>query len=167
MLSLNSYAKTYLYRKYTMKNDNKRPRQQREQVQKIMIARLIGLLGKDITELNAYTLKLIDKRGRVIRKPVTDAERRALNPTVMFMLDLRKVLEEKNFSKAKVKIWERRHGMGTLPLSQYKSEYIAETEFGGFVSMIDGSEDFVDSKAFCESQDVVKMMTKKIMEGKI
>lgn len=60
-----------------------------------LMAYVISMLTKPITEMNAYKHELINEDGRILKKPETIAEKNSLTPIDNYVLNMKKLLGNK------------------------------------------------------------------------
>ncbi|MGD1448258.1 hypothetical protein [Vibrio harveyi] len=101
-----------------------------ERIEKLIITKMIAILSTDIKDLGAYKLGLIDKNGSIKREPRTDLEKRALNPSVRFMLTLRPYLLSSNIMRdVMIKELRRKQGIYSEFNSAVDSIQISEQSY--------------------------------------
>lgn len=60
-----------------------------------LMAYVISMLTKPITEMNAYKYELINEDGRILKKPETIAEKNSLTPIDNYVLNMKRLLGNK------------------------------------------------------------------------
>lgn len=61
-------------------------------VSEVLTFALINYLLMDVNKFDAIKMKLIDKKGNILRKPSNDKEEKALNPYVIMIIKIKYLL---------------------------------------------------------------------------
>ena len=64
----------------------------KHEVSEVLSFALINYLLMDINKFDAIKMKLIDRNGKQIKEPKTDKEKQAMNPYVIMIIKLKKML---------------------------------------------------------------------------